>query len=179
MRMRILAATAAVGLVAGPSLFGQSKPTPNVLRWPGETTVFSFRTSRGKTVSLCVGPKDKYLVYRFGTATKLELQYPAVLDTSSWRKFTYFAAHLGGGTENASGEVHQLSFMNENVLYVLDDLTYCSLTKNHEENYRREVSVSVTVNDKTLSIAGEDATVHGDLMLEDERLKREPDNVWH
>lgn len=178
MQMQKLVATAAVWLVAGSSLFGQSKPAPNVLRRPGETTVFSFTTSRGKTVSLCEGPEGAYLVYRFGTAAKTELQYPAVLDTSSWRKFTYFVAHRGGGTGETSGEIHQLSFMNGSILYVLDDLTYSSLNKNQKESNRREVSISVTVNDKTLSIAGEDATACGDLVLEDERLKRVPDDMW-
>ena len=166
-------ATAALLLAAGHTLFGQGKPAPNGLRRPGEDLLFSFETKRGKIVSLCEGPKGAYLVYRFGTPAKVELQYPAVLDTSSWRKFSYFATHLGGGTENASGEAHQLSFMNGSVLYVLDDLEYSSIGKNREENYRREVSVSVTVNDKTLSIAGEADTAYGDLVLDDERLKRE------
>ena len=166
---------AALWLAAAPAIGSQRKPALNALRRPGEDVLFSFETKRGKTVSLCEGPKGAYLVYRFGTPAKVELQYPAVLDTSSWRKFSYFSAHLGGGTENESGEVHQLSFMNESVSYVLDDLEYSSIGKNREENYRREVSVSVTVNDKTLSIAGEADTAYGNLVLDDERLKREPE----
>ncbi len=172
MRAKKLVATAALCLGAGPGLFGQGKPAPNVLRRPGETTVFCFSTNRGKTVSLCEGPKGAYLVYRFGTAAKVELQYPAVLDASSWRKFTYWAYQRGGGLANAGMEDYRLSFKNGGAEYELTDRTEAYLTSTKEEDYRREVGLNVVANGKSLGITGREASANGDLSLSDEQRKR-------
>lgn len=100
---------------AGPPA---KKATP--LCRAGETNLYSFATAGGKTVSLCRGPRDGYLVYRYGTAAKIEMQYPAVLDASSWGKFTY-ATYLRpsmGGT-NSGLDLNHLSFANGGVRYTV------------------------------------------------------------
>jgi hypothetical protein len=172
--MSIRALTLAAPLCLGISApaVRQGKPAPDVLRRPGETTVFSFVTSSGKTASLCEGPKAAYLVYRFGTAAKTELQYPAKLDASSWRKFTYWAYHRPGGVENAGMENYQLSFQNGGVKYTLNDYTEAYLLKNGDEDYRRTVIFNVVLNGKTVKIGVRQASVNGDLSLSDEQRER-------
>ena len=129
----------------------------------GETTVFAFRTKSGKTAALCRGPKGAYLVYRFGTAAKVELQYPAKLDASSWKKFTYWSYTRGGGAANEGMESAQLRFENGGVEYTLTDATRAYYTRQHEEDYRREVGIDVSVKGKPVSVVGMAATAVGDL----------------
>ena len=138
----------------------------------GETTVFAFQTKTGKTAALCRGPKGAYLVYRFGTAAKVELQYPAKLDAGSWQKFTYWSYTRGGGASNEGVESAQLRFENGGVEYTLTDATRAYYTKQHEEDYRREVGIDVAVKGKTVSIVGTSATV-GDLskVQDDHKVK--------
>lgn len=91
------------GLLAGNCLLlaAGAPPKPATLCQIGETPVFSFKTNGGKVATLCRGPKGSYLVYRFGTAAKVELQYPDKLDASSWQKFTYWSYTRGGGAANS------------------------------------------------------------------------------
>ena len=173
MSVRKLAVAAPLWLAAGMDpAYLPPKPAPNVLHRPGETTVFSFETTSGKAASLCEGPQHAYLVYRFGTATKTELQYPAVLDARSWRKFIYSAYHRGGGVANAGMEHYTLSFQNGGAEYTLTDHTEAYLMKNKEENYRREVSLDVVLNGKPLTVTVRQASVNGDLFLSDEQRER-------
>ena len=168
MKLPKLAATAALWLVAGPSVFGQGKPAPNALRRPGETTVFSFKTSRGKTVLLCEGPQGAYLVYRFGTAAKVELQYPALLDTNSWRKFTYHS-HYYDGRNNASEDVKRLSFTIGAVEYQLYDNKYGFLDENKQNDYHRKIGIDVSTKSKGVRITGNEDYANGDLHLTDDQ----------
>ena len=166
------AAPVLAGLVALLVSAGKPAPGPAKLCHAGEAKVFSFVTTRGKTVCLCQGPKAAYLVYRFGTAAKTELQYPAVLDASSWQKFTYWPYHRGGGVANAGMEFYQLSFRNGGAEYTLIDQTSAYLTKDKEEDYHREVSLDVVLNGKPLSIPVRQGSVSGGLYLSDEQSKR-------
>ena len=170
--VRYLAVIAPLWL-AGPQGGHPPQPAPDVLRRPGETTVFSVVTASGKAVSLCEGPGAKYLVYRFGTAARVELQYPAVLDASSWRKFTYWAYHRPGGVENAGMEDYWLSFQNGGAKYTLYDHTEAYLTKSKAEDYRRTVSLDVVLKaGKPLPIAVRQASIAGSLYLSDEQRER-------
>ncbi len=56
---------------------------------PAEDIVFAFTTTAKKILSVCRGPKERYLVYRFGTPSRIELQFPKQLDASSWEKFVF------------------------------------------------------------------------------------------
>ena len=169
MKLRRALATTGLWLTGGASLFGQSKPAPDVLRRPGETTVFSFITSRGKTVSLCEGPRSAYLVYRFGTAAKTELQYPAVLDASSWQKFTYFRYSRGGGLANAGRSEYRLSFRNAKVNYELYDMEHVEAGRGGDEVYLRDVGIELSAGG---TISGKEATVRGSLYLSPEQEER-------
>lgn len=145
-------------------LTASAPPKPARLCQGGETVVFAFITKAGKTAALCQGPKGVYLVYRFGTAAKIELQYPAKLDASSWRKFTYWSYYRGGGAHNAGLEIAQLKFANQGVEYTLSDQTSAFYNKQKEEDYRRDVSIEVAVKDKTISIVGNAETAVGDMV---------------
>ena len=171
MRAWCLAITAPLWL-AGPTVAGQPKFAPSPLRRVGETTLFSFVTSRGKQAILCEGPRGTYLVYRFGTATKLELQYPRVLDASSWQKFTYWEYHRGGGAHNAGRDTHQLSFSTGKTTYELVDETVDSYTKGHGEIERREVGIRVRSGNNNLFIAGKEASADWYLQLDDRQRKK-------
>jgi hypothetical protein len=170
MRIQIWCLAAPLWLVTSATPVQQAKPAPDVLRRPGETTVFSFATNRGKTVSLCEGPKSAYLVYRFGTAAKTELQYPAVLDASSWSKFTYFRYFRGGGIANAGREEYRLSFRNENVGYELYDMIHAEADEDGTELYPREIGIELSGGRGT--ITGKESTSCGGLLLSDEQRER-------
>jgi hypothetical protein len=145
-------------------LTASAPPKPANICQAGETVVFSFVTKAGKTAALCQGPKEAYLVYRFGTAAKIELQYPAKLDASSWQKFTYWSYHRGGGAHNAGLEIAKLKFTNQGVKYELSDQTSAFYNKQKEEDYRREVGIDVVVKGKTIFVAGDAETAVGDMM---------------
>ena len=159
MRIQIWCLVAPLWLAVSATPVQQAKPAPYVLRQPGETTVFSFVTSKGKTVSLCEGPKSAYLVYRFGTASKTELQYPAVLDASSWSKFTYFRYFRGGGIANAGREEYRLSFRNGNVEYEVYDMNHAEADEDGTVLYPREIGIYVSVGRGT--ITGNESTSYG------------------
>ncbi|NOS86384.1 MAG: hypothetical protein HOP31_14700, partial [Ignavibacteria bacterium] len=78
----------------------------------GETEIFRFKTNAGKTAVICKGGDESYLVYRFGTNSKIELQYPAELNESSWELFTYSNYFRGGGMENEGMDLNYLTFIN-------------------------------------------------------------------
>jgi hypothetical protein len=148
----------------------------NALSRPGETKIFSFKTAGGKTAVLCEGPKGSYLVYRFGTVTKVELQYPTVLTANSWRKFTYFSYHR---MATPVAERYRLSFSNGGNEYTLFDMTEAVTTKSGDEDYAREVGVSITLpKGKVITIDGKLSSVQGALVLSEEqqaRVKQEED----
>jgi hypothetical protein len=112
-----------------------------------ETVAFAFQLKNQKWVSVCRDKNDAYLVYRFGTKNKIELSYPAVLDSTSWQQFTYKYYSRGGGIQNAAMHIAFLSFSNNNADYELYD------TWTAEENVQR-CGVSVTVNNKTSDLKG-------------------------
>lgn len=167
-----LALAALLGLAAGPPLARPTQPPADVLRRPGEAIVFSFVTKSGKVASLCEGPKGKYLVYRFGTAAKTDLQYPAVLDASSWQKFTYWSYHRGGGVANAGEELCQLSFKNKGVEYLLYDEMHAFMNKAKEEDSHHEVGIDVGLKGKQVRLVGTEPSIVGSLYLNSDQRDR-------
>ena len=99
-------------LVTASSVFAQ-------LVKKGETEIFRFKTSGGKTAVICTGDSDSYIVYRFGTNSKVELVYPAAMNSDSWQLMTYSYYFRGGGKENAGLDLNYLSFENNGYLYKL------------------------------------------------------------
>ena len=86
----------------------------------GEAIILSFKlSSKDKYASLCKGAAESYLVYRFGTPAKTELQYPETLDNNSWNKFCFFGYSRGGGIENDAMGDYSISFINQNTKYII------------------------------------------------------------
>jgi hypothetical protein len=68
---------------------------------PNEKNIISFITTKGKILTLSKDKNDEYIVYRFGTKEKIELEYPE-RNKESWKKFTYSFYHRGGGKMNSA-----------------------------------------------------------------------------
>ena len=85
----------------------------------GETEIFRFKTNSGKTAIICTGENESYIVYRFGTNSKVELTYPAAMNSDSWSLFTYSYYYRGGGKENAGLDLNYLTFENNGYTYKL------------------------------------------------------------
>jgi hypothetical protein len=95
-----------------------------------EITLFSFKTKKGKIVSLSKDQDNKYLIYRFGTSKKIELEYPDK-NLESWKKFKYNSYIRGGGIENAGMEIYDLQFENKGYQYILFE-TYHAVKNTYE-----------------------------------------------
>lgn len=78
-----------------------------------EEILFSFKTENSnKTLSVCMSKSDQeYIVYRFGTKEKVELEFPED-KADSWSKFAYFYYLRGGGKENVGMDMNYLMFEN-------------------------------------------------------------------
>jgi hypothetical protein len=124
-------------VVAGILLFSLSSfaQLNTELCKPSEEIVFAFQLKNLKWVSICKEKNEKYLVYRFGTKQKIELQYPAETDSASWQKFSFQGYSRGGGKENAAMNFAYLSFNNQDTDYDIyemwnsgDDQEKCGIT---------------------------------------------------
>ncbi len=87
------------------------------LKKANEVIIHAFKTTGNKWVYICKEKKDNYIVYRFGTDTEIELQYPAKLDSASWQQFSFRSYMRGGGVENAGMEFQNLDFTNDSISY--------------------------------------------------------------
>lgn len=169
MRAWCLAVAAPLWLAA-PRVASQPKLTLSALRRPGETVMFSFKTGRGKTAMLCEGPRGAYLVYRFGTSAKVDLQYPAELNAGSWRKFTYFGYHRSA---TPVSNYYRLSFSNGGVKYELYDRQEEVIDEDGDEQYPREVGITVTVpKGSDADFVAEASSVYGGLRLTERQQER-------
>ena len=128
-----------------------------------ETVVTSFHILNStKLVSVCEGPNQDYLVYRFGKHGNIELQYPESLDRSSWLQFEHFAYQKGedfGGLGEAA-----LKFDHWGTEYVI----YQGW---HPASGTADLFIGVTKPDGSkVAIKGDQATLLGGLQtLEFER----------
>lgn len=90
-----------------------------------EELIYSFKTQNGKKMLLTKDKNDNYIIYRFGTKTKIEFEFPEKLKTS-WSKFKYSFYLRGGGKINEAMDLNYISFINKNYKYVIYD-TYFSV----------------------------------------------------
>ncbi len=125
---------------------------------PNEVVVLSFKTKKKKQVFLCRDKDNRYLVYRFGSKSKVELQFPGKLDETSFRKFEYSSYFRGGGVENLAMNLDYLSFTNSGYRYVIYK-TYASESAGHED----EVGIRVIhlKTQKETNIEGDFNTFEG------------------
>lgn len=123
-----------------------------------EELIFSFKTKNGKQMVLVKDKNDGYIIYRFGTSKKIELEYPEK-NKESWAKFTFSHYMRGGGIKNAGMELQSLFFRIDNYDYTLYK-DYCA------EGEVSETGILVTnlTTQKTIDIKGRFNTIRGNLI---------------
>ncbi len=146
----------------------------NCLCQQNEYVIFNFNTSSNKTVSLCISkmitPNSGYLIYRYGTRSKIELIYP--MDTlNSFSKFKFLTYSRGGGKENAAMELSNVSFTNNNFTYTLYDDYY-----SEDESHPKGIMITNNSTNKKV-IMGAKGKVIGHLSAFREKniVKFDPD----
>ena len=134
----------------------------NCLCRQNEYVIFSFNTLPGKTASLCISKtitsKSGYIMYRYGTKAKIELEYPA--DTlNSFSKFQFLMYSRGGGKANAGLELNNIEFTNNHFTYSLYD-DYSA----EGESYTRAIMITNDSTGKKITIDAK-GTVTGHLSV--------------
>lgn len=87
---------------------------------PNEEVVFSFQTNNNKRVVLAKDKANAYIVYRFGTAQKIEFEFPEKTK-DSWTKFSYSFYLRGGGAQNDAMDLNYVHFSNKGYKYTIYD----------------------------------------------------------
>lgn len=143
-------------------IFVGNTTAPPCLCEKNEQNVYSFLTLKSKKIaSVCVEKNHKYIVYRYGLPKKIELTFPAVLDTTSWKKFTYEGYSRGGGAMNAAMNTQALSFMNKEVTYeIYHNSGYADET---EESYSHDAGILVIIKGKQFDSKADQSTIFGGL----------------
>lgn len=101
--------------------FSQNAKAAATLCKPTEHVLLSCTMDKSqKTLSLCgLQPSESqagYIAYRFGTAQKIELEYPKDKN-DSFNLFTYSTYFRGGGKQNAGLDLVSIFFTNESTQY--------------------------------------------------------------
>ncbi|AZB31671.1 hypothetical protein [Chryseobacterium balustinum] len=135
---------------------------------PNEEVIYSFETKNGKKMSLVKDKTNKYIQYRFGTKTKVEMEFPAKKTKESWKQFTYNSYHRGGGKQNAGMDLNYLFFKNNNYKYLIFK-TY------HAEDESFSTGITITdIKGKETEITGLYKTHKGCMCyLDDTEVKKE------
>jgi len=108
-----------------------------------ERLVFSFQTEdTGKILSICVANNYEYIVYRFGTADNIELEFPETRE-GSWDKFTFHCYHRGGGATNAGLDENHLSFVNGDYEFLIRD-DFVASSGPHQNDPHQVVDILIT-----------------------------------
>jgi len=133
-----------------------------------EEIIFAFQLPTQKWVSVCKEKEEKYIVYRFGTQKKVELQYPNILDSTSWQQFTFNGYSRGGGKQNAAMYFGFLEFINDQTKYEVYQ------TWDSEENLE-QCGIVVTVGEKRADISGVLKSKKGTLLdlLDNKKIKKQ------
>jgi len=113
-----------------------------------EQLIFSFDTKSGKHVELSKDITNTYIVYRFGTADKIEFEFPAK-SKESWSKFKYSFYLRGGGIQNEGMDLNYIYFTNDGFKYTIYD-TYFA----REEESAVGIKVTDLKTNKTTDIKG-------------------------
>ncbi|MGG9960450.1 hypothetical protein [Ferruginibacter sp. SUN106] len=83
-----------------------------------EVNIFSFKTKAGKQVVIAKDTANAYIVYRYGSANKIEFEFPSNRKTS-WTNFKYAFYLRGGGLANEAMDLDYLYFDNNSFRYVV------------------------------------------------------------
>ena len=138
---------------------------------PNEEIIFSFQLKNKKWVTVCKEKNGEYIVYRFGTSNKLELQYPTLLDSTSWQQFTFQGYIRGGGKQNAAMRFGYLNFYINNTNYEVYDIW-------NSEDDKEKCGVSVKPDKQTIDMQENLKSRKGSLveLVYEDKIKKVPEN---
>jgi hypothetical protein len=140
---------------------------------PNESLLYSFETKNGKTMMLAKDKKDKYIIYRFGTKSKVEFEYPEK-DKSSWQKLAYSFYMRGGGAKNEGMDLNYINFTSNDFKYIIYD-TYEAVGNHIEFGLK---IINLKTNKKT-TILGLKKTEKGSLIdFRDNELIRKCEELF-
>lgn len=123
-----------------------------------EEVVFSFETVKGKKMVLAKDKKDTYIVYRFGTSKKIELEYPKDKNKESWNKFIFAYYSRGGGAQNLAMDL-------DKVVFEIGDYEYAVYTEYYSEENDFSIGIQIynLKTQKLDNVKGIYSTIKGDL----------------
>ncbi len=109
-----------IGGTNNPTVTSEESSVDHNLCSENEDILFSFKIANSnKSASICISKNQQdYIIYRYGTEDKIELEYPVKTD-DSWSLFTYSYYLRGGGPDNIGLDLNYLSFKNDGYTYVL------------------------------------------------------------
>ncbi len=124
-----------------------------------EKVIYSFRTSKEqKAVSLCINDEEDYIIFRYGTKDKIEMEYPDILE-DSWNSFAYCYYLRGGGPENEGLDLNFITFKRNEYSYILYEKYYAS-----KEVHQYGLSIINNHNGEEKDIPGSSESVTGTLI---------------
>ena len=152
-------------LIISKLCFGQDYILKN------EELIFSFKTSNGKKMVLAKDKSNDYIIYRFGTSKKIELEFPEK-NKESWSKFTYSYYFRGGGIQNAGIEIMSVYFRINDFEYMIYEDYY-----SESDEIKTGVLVIDLTSKKEFDILGNYKTKKGSFndLRESGLLKEEED----
>ncbi|WP_158829176.1 hypothetical protein [Mucilaginibacter lacusdianchii] len=109
---------------------------------------------------LVLDSADKYIVYRFGSPSHIDLEYPKDL-SNSFEKFKRLYYTRYGGYPNAGTVISQVEFVNEGYTYKLFEQLF---TLKEDERYEIGVTVENNLIGKETRIDGILKTEKGGLL---------------
>ncbi|MDF3027504.1 MAG: hypothetical protein K0S23_1811 [Fluviicola sp.] len=142
---------------------------------PNEVLVLSFKTKKNKQLFICRDRDNKYLVYRFGSKPKVELQYPVKPDSSSFKKFDYSAYFRPGGLENLGMSLDYLSFINKGYRYLIYKTYIAEAVGNENEIGIRIIHLKTG---KETMIEGDFDTLEGGFSAETMELVNQSEELY-
>ena len=150
---------------------GASAQFDNQLRKPNEEIVFAFQLKNLQWVSLCKEKSGGYIVHRVGTKKKIEIQYPGLLDSTSWQQFTFQGYVRGGIKQNAAMRFGYLNFYK-------NDIDYEVYESWSSEDEKEKCGIRVKQNKKIFDMMGNLKSRKGSLvdLIYEDKIKKEPEN---
>ncbi|WP_300670344.1 hypothetical protein [Soonwooa sp.] len=134
-----------------------------------ENLVFSFKTKNSKMMSLCIDKNEQYIVYRFGTADNIELEFPTSKDKNSFNNFVYTGWDRGGGVRNEGMNLNYIAFEIKDYKYIIYE-TYFAVG----DVFKVGVRIINLKTNKEVDIRGLNNTIKGTLsdFRTDDRIKK-------
>ncbi len=123
---------------------------------PNEKLIYSFKTKKGKLMSLTLDTVSNTMIYRYGTKNKTELEKTDNLNDDKV-VFTY-SFYFRGGPSNAGLDLNYVKFTNKNFTYIIYD-------EYSADDDSRDVGIRLknNTNNKEYTIKALPKSIKGDL----------------